>query len=77
MHYDYKQRLKYLNLTSIQRRFDRYKIIYIIKALKGDVPSHNIEIDHNNDHCLGLTLKVPITKSSTKLSLDSSKLGGR
>ena len=35
----YEDRLKAFKVTSIQRRFERYKILYIYKILNGTVPN--------------------------------------
>ena len=56
---DYFQRLKALRLYSIERRFERYSIIYMWKIRKGIVINPGIEWDNNEGSRLGLTAKVP------------------
>ena len=53
-HLSYTERLKAMSLMSVQRRFDRYRVIYVRKCLLGLVPSCGIKIVHNASHRNGL-----------------------
>ena len=55
---DYWDRLKELNLYSIQRRFERYTIIYMWKILHGLVVNPGIEF-HNEESRNGIISKIP------------------
>ena len=55
---DYSDRLARLNLSSIQRRYDRYKIFYIKKILNNLVPNVGISVCHDREHRNGLSLEV-------------------
>ena len=55
-HFEYCDRLKYLNMTSMQRRYDSYKIFYIMKILCNLVPKIGISIKHKSSHRNGLML---------------------
>ena len=58
---DYAQRLKKLSMYSVQRRHERYRIIYIYKIKEGLVPnvseSHGLQFLPNERH--GYTCKIP------------------
>ena len=56
---DYWTRLKTLNLYSVQRRFERYKIIYVWKILQGLVVNPGIEFNDDLGSRTGLTCKIP------------------
>ena len=56
---DYWTRLKELGLYSVQRRFERYKIIYVWKILHGLVINPGIEFNDNLGSRNGLTCKIP------------------
>ena len=76
-HLDYWKRLKSLGLMSLQRRRERYDIIYMWKILNGLVPNDlNITFHFNPRH--GIRAVVPShTKSSsaaTKTLVDASFL---
>jgi len=73
---DYWQRLRHLNLYSIQRRFERYAVIYVWKILHGIV--HNPGLVFKNE-CpaqsrLGITCIVP--KCTGKLRENSFLVRG-
>ena len=57
-HLEYHDRLKCLNISSIQRRYDRYKIFYVMKMIRGIVPNSGIVINHNSSHRTGLNLST-------------------
>ena len=56
---DYWQRLKELRLYSIERRFERYFVIYVWKILNGLVVNPGIEVNENYCTRSGLNVKVP------------------
>ena len=53
----YSERLKIFKLTSMERRFDRYKIFYIRKILLGLVPNMGIKIRRSENHRNGTFLE--------------------
>ena len=78
----YWERLERLNLTSIQRRFGRYKILYTWKSLAGLVPSLGLQLAHSSD-LRGRLITVPIIHGSSEryvtlmeksLKIEGSKL---
>ena len=60
--YNYYDRLKLMKLSSVQRRQERYRIIYVWKILQGLVPNPGIEWDSNVSR--GRIVKIPTIKSS-------------
>ena len=44
---NYWERLKYFNLYSVQRRRERYIIIYVWKILEGTVPNTGLQVNHH------------------------------
>ncbi len=72
---DYWQRLKTLKMYSIERRFERYRIIYIWKMIEQKVPNYGINTYHSLRH--GRLCQVPpINKraSQTAKTLRESSL---
>ena len=65
----YWERLKTFKLTSIQRRNERYKLLYIWKALNGVVPDLNIKWKAESSNRSGPLLEVKPVKGSN----DSTK----
>ena len=66
-HLSYHDRLKTLNITSMERRYDRYKIFYMRKILLGQVPNVGIKVrSHENTRC-GLKLEVCSKKDENRL----------
>ena len=59
---NYEHRLKELKLFSLQRRRDRYMIIYIFKIIHGFVPNPGIELTLNNRH-MSITAQPVIPRS--------------
>ena len=51
----YTERLKKLNQSSIQRRFDRYRLVYTRKVLLDQVPNPGITVQHQKSVRLGFT----------------------
>merc|ERR1712030_271002 len=64
---NYSDQLSTIRLQSLQRRFDRYRIMYTRKALRGIVPNMGLELEHNMTHRLGMKIKVPRCMSKKKL----------
>ena len=58
---DYWQRLKCMNIQSIQRRHERYKVIYIWKIMNGLVPQCNLHWTDNDRR--GKMVTIPNIKS--------------
>ena len=71
---NYTDQLKKMNIQSIERRFDRYRILYTRKALLGLVPTLGLSLSHDAGHRLGRM--VQISKSNSKLKSDSFIIKG-
>ena len=72
----YEQRLKAMRLQSIQRRFDRYRILYIRKSVRGEVPSLGVQVRDKHNSRDGLKLIVPSKKGMSVLRSDSLTVRG-
>ena len=68
----YKERLSSLNLSSIQRRHERYKIIYVYKIKEGLVP--NLPYDPSNNNKSYSLLFTYNPRHGYRCSLTQSKL---
>ena len=62
---NYWQRLDYLNLYSLQRRRERYRILYMWKILRGIVPNHQNLVFRNSPR-RGPYVERPLGKSGLK-----------
>ena len=62
----YTDQLRMMNIQSLERRYDRYHVIYVRKALLGLVPRMGLIEEHDRDHRLGLRLKVPRTTNKLR-----------
>ena len=73
---DYWQRLKHLNLYSIQRRFERYNVIYVWKILHRIVhnPGLKFKMEGVEQSRQGLTCIIP--KGTSKLRENSFLVRG-
>ena len=60
---DYWKRLSDLKLYSLERRRERYRIIYVWKILEGLVPNINCKIISTQHVRLGRKCKIPIVKN--------------
>jgi len=60
--YNYWDRLTMMKLNSVQRRQERYRILYIFKILQALVPNPGIKFDTNNTR--GRIINIPRIKSS-------------
>ena len=63
-HLNYWQRLSFLNISSIQRRFERYKIIYIWKSISGLVPSLGLTLAFTSTR--GRMIEIPMVRGTCK-----------
>ena len=66
-HLKYSDRLEFMKIQSVQRRYDRYRILYVRKCLMGIVPNEGIHIDHNGDHRNGVSVRINNGKSTSAL----------
>ena len=65
----YWEALADMKMLSIQRRFERYRIIYVWKILEDFAPNCGIVlIEDSEDTRLGRRLKVPLLKGSAKIN---------
>ena len=64
-HLDYWDRLKSLNLMSLQRRRERYVIIHVFKIMNNIAPNE-IEMKFCCHHRLGLMCKIPTLVKNSK-----------
>ena len=65
---NYWQKLKSLKMISLQRRQERYRIIYIWKILEGQAPNCGIESTGSDDKIQGRKCKVRNIKIEAKAS---------
>ena len=63
----YTERLKAMKLTSIQRRFDRYRCLYVRKCLMGLVPNCGITVAREACERNGLKVRIPNKKLISNL----------
>ena len=79
-HMNYWERLSHLKMNSLQRRNERYRIIYTWKILEGLVPKCGVEeISESENKRLGRLCKIPKLVGSThtkKLRSQSLQLIG-
>ena len=74
---NYAQRLKRLNIYSVQRRHERYKIIYIYKIKQGLVPNisetHGLQFSPNKRHgCICKITTFPLYKNKAVVARNNS-----
>ena len=67
----YTDRLSAMNLTSIQRRFDRYRILYTRKVVRGEVPPVGIKLRDKDNARDGIKMEIPDKRKMKSLRLDS------
>ena len=65
---DYWTRLSIFKLNSIQRRVDRYRIIYAWKSLNGYCPNIGIKWNENITGRNGKILNIPKVKGVSQIS---------
>ena len=66
----YWERLNDLKLYSIERRIERYRILYIRKIIIGKVPNYGLYWDINSTR--GLKFRTPKVKNFYKVTRESS-----
>ena len=59
-----------MHLISIQRRLDRYRVLYTRKYLMGCVPNMGIEVANDENHRNGLKLVIGDKKNMSRLRLN-------
>ena len=64
---DYWERLKAFKLTSVQRRVQRYKIIYIWKMTRGLVPDLGLKTNYNALRSCGSL--IPIDADAERMAI--------
>ena len=67
---NYWERIKQLKIISQQRRYERYRIIYMWKILEGKAPNCGIEENSNKEK--GRKIKIPTLKSKARTIRESS-----
>ena len=72
----YTERLREMNISSIQRRFDRYRIIYVRKILLNLVPNPGISIRRESHERQGIQFEVNTMRTDPKLKSDSFLIRG-
>ena len=72
----YKERLKIMKMSSIQRRIDRYRILYTRKILIGKVPNPGIKIRHPESNRNGLILETQSKKDMIPIRAQSFLVRG-
>ena len=65
-----------MRIQSVQRRYDRYRVIYTRKCALGQVPNCNITIRRDASQRNGATMTVPTLKGMSKLRKDSFVVRG-
>ena len=79
---DYWARLKEIRLSSIQRRMERYRILYIWKVINGKVPNFGLKWDTNPRRGLMITIRkcksnipaMAVRMAEQSLSVNGGKL---
>ena len=66
-HLNYWQRLNSLKMNSQQRRFERYKILYIWKILENIAPNCGIEVQNETNTRIGRSCKIRKMKGPPKI----------
>ena len=72
---NYWQRLKALKMNSQQRRFERYRIIYIWKILEGKVQNCGVLVNPNQDSRRGRFCDIPPISRSASARVKSLREG--
>ena len=68
----YWERLKMLKMNSQQRRFERYRIIYVWKTLEKIVPNANVCLASDETDRVGRKCKVPTLKPRERKKREES-----
>ena len=69
---DYWQQLAQLKILSLQRRLERYRILYIWKIIEGKVPNCGVHI-RMEDGRLGRMCQVPIINKNAPQSVQTMR----
>ena len=75
-HVSYWERLKVLKMNSLQRRVERYKIIYIWKILEGLVPEANVTLAPEDERKGRLCIIPPLKPKERKKRESSLQVVG-
>ena len=70
-HLNYWERLKVLKMNSLQRRFERYKIIYVWKILEGLVPKAGVTLAPEDER-KGRLCQIPSLKPKERKKRECS-----
>ena len=68
---NYWIRLEHLRMNSVQRRIERYKIIYVWKTIEGMVPENGVHLVPGENRN-GRLCKIPCLKSSERTKREQS-----
>ena len=71
-HLSYWERLKHMKMNSEQRRMDRYKILYVWKALEGKVPDCGVTLVGEDEDRLGRRCAIPTLKPKQRMKRNQS-----
>lgn len=58
-HLNYWQKLKQMKMISLQRRQERYRVLYVWKTLQGLVPNCGITVQNTPEDRVGRTCRIP------------------
>ena len=61
----YEDRLRSMNIQSVQRRFDRYRVIYMKKVQLGLVPNPGVLVESNVSARCGFKFNIPNKNSKS------------
>ena len=61
----YEDRLRSMNIQSVQRRFDRYRVIYMKKVQLGLVPNPGVLVESNISARCGFKFNIPHKNSKS------------
>ena len=73
---DYDQRLRMMRLTSVQRRYDRYRCIYVRKCLLGMVSDNGIKLRKDDNSRNGCIVDTRTKKGMNSLRVNSFSVRG-
>ena len=65
-HLSYCDRLQFLKLQSVQRRFERYRCMYVKKVQMGLIPNPGLVMEHDQSSRNGTKFSVPTKNQTTK-----------
>ena len=73
---EYKDRLKHMKILSVQRRIDRYRILYTRKILLNKVQNPGILVRNPESSRNGLNLEVPTRKGQSQIQAQNFLVRG-